>query len=216
MKAKLFSQWEIIPIFIILAVMALAVFLYPQLPDQIPSHWNINGDIDAWSSKNFAVSFFPALIIAVYALMSGLIFLDPMRKNIESFSFIYFWMKTGVVLFLSFIYIITLLVGMGYEINVARMIILGIAALFLLFGLVMPEIKKNYMVGIRLPWTLHSEKVWNKTHKFGGKLFIALGIIMAAAYFLPVVYSFWILIGGIILMLVALVIYSYLEYKKEK
>jgi len=86
----------------------------------------------------------------------------------------------------------------------------------LLFGLVMPEIKKNYMVGIRLPWTLHSEKVWNKTHKFGGKLFIALGIIMAAAYFLPVVYSFWILIGGIILMLVALVIYSYLEYKKEK
>ena len=196
--------------------MALAVFLYPQLPDQIPSHWNINGDIDAWSSKNFAVSFFPALIIAVYALMSGLIFLDPMRKNIESFSFIYFWMKTGVVLFLSFIYIITLLVGMGYEINVARMIILGIAALFLLFGLVMPEIKKNYMVGIRLPWTLHSEKVWNKTHKFGGKLFIALGIIMAAAYFLPVVYSFWILIGGIILMLVALVIYSYLEYKKEK
>ena len=216
MKAKLFSQWEIIPIFIVLAVMALAVFLYPQLPDQIPSHWNINGDIDAWSSKNFAVSFFPALIIAVYALMSGLIFLDPMRKNIESFSFIYFWMKTGVVLFLSFIYIITLLVGMGYEINVARMIILGIAALFLLFGLVMPEIKKNYMVGIRLPWTLHSEKVWNKTHKFGGKLFIALGIIMAAAYFLPVVYSFWILIGGIILMLVALVIYSYLEYKKEK
>ena len=216
MKAKLFSQWEIIPIFIILAVMALAVFLYPQLPDQIPSHWNINGDIDAWSSKNFAVSFFPALIIAVYALMSGLIFLDPMRKNIESFSFIYFWMKTGVVLFLSFIYIITLLVGMGYEINVARMIILGIAALFLLFGLVMPEIKKNYMIGIRLPWTLHSEKVWEKTHKFGGKLFIALGIIMAAAYFLPVVYSFWILIGGIILMLVALVIYSYLEYKKEK
>lgn len=213
---KLFSRWEIIPIFIILAVMALAVFLYPQLPDQIPSHWNISGDIDAWASKNFAVFFFPALIIAVYALMSGLVYLDPMRKNIESFSFLYFWMKTGLVLFLSFIYAITLLVGMGYEINVARMIILGIAALFLLFGLVMPGVKRNYMVGIRLPWTLHSEKVWDKTHNLGGKLFIALGIIMAAAYFLPVIYSFWILIGGMVLMLAIITVYSYLEYKKEK
>jgi uncharacterized membrane protein len=213
---KLFSRWEIIPIFIILAIMALAVFLYPQLPDQIPSHWNINGDIDAWSSKNFAVFFFPALIIAVYALMSGLVFLDPMRRNIESFSKTYFWMKTGIVTFLSFLYVATLLVGLGYEINVARMIVLGIAALFLLLGLAMPGIKKNYMIGIRLPWTLHSERVWDKTHKFGGKLFIALAVIMAAAYFLPLVYSFWILMAGIILMLAALVIYSYLEFKKER
>lgn len=194
---KLFSRWEIFPVLIIIAVSVLGIYLYPQLPDQVPFHWNINGQIDNWCSKTFAVSFFPAFILGVYALVSCFVFLDPLKKNIESFSKFYFWIKTGIVIFLSFLYAATLLVALGYDINVGKAVALGVAALFLLIGMIMPSIKKNYTVGIRFPWTLYSESVWNKTHKFGGKLFIFLAVMTALSSFGPMAFLFWTLVGGI-------------------
>jgi len=108
----------------------------------------------------------------------------------------------------------TLYAGLGYEINVGRYVMWGIAFLFFFIGLMLPEIKKNYTIGIRLPWTLHSEIVWDKTHKFGGRLFIALSVLILLASFLSGVYAFTILIGGIFLMLVILIAYSYMEYRR--
>jgi uncharacterized membrane protein len=91
---------------------------------------------------------------------------------------------------------------------------LGIAVLFALIGVALPKMRKNYMIGIRLPWTLHSEVVWRKTHEFGGKLFLALALVAAIAAFLPGAWAFWLLLGGIIMLLIILVWYSYREYKK--
>jgi uncharacterized membrane protein len=99
-------------------------------------------------------------------------------------------------------------------VDIGRFVSWGIGILFLFIGWMMPRVKKNYTIGIRLPWTLHSQVVWDKTHKLGGQLFMTLAGILLLASFLPGVFTFWILMGGILLVMIILVAYSYLEYRK--
>jgi uncharacterized membrane protein len=210
---KLYTKKEILPIILILAIFAIGLYFWPFLPERVPTHWNIQGQIDGWSSKNFAVFFFPMLIAGLYLLLSFIPLMDPLKTNIELFGHLYFWFKVVFVLFMGMLYGVTIYAGLGNQVNVGLAVMLGIAVLFLFIGLMMPKIKKNYTIGIRLPWTLHSEAVWDKTHQFGGKLFIALAILMVIIAFLPGPWAFGILIGGIILMLVVLIWYSYHEWR---
>ncbi|MBU2036958.1 DUF1648 domain-containing protein [Patescibacteria group bacterium] len=211
---KLYDKKEVLPIVLILIIAAVGVYLYPQLPELMPNHWNINGEVDGWASRSFAVFFFPGLIAFCYILMSFLPLMDPHRSNIESFADWYFWFKVAFIVFMGAIYLMTLRAGLGYEVNVGRYVTLGVALLFAFIGLALPKMKKNYMIGIRLPWTLYSEVVWDKTHKLGGQLFLALATIVALASFLPGAWTFGILMVGIFLLLAILVWYSYAQYKK--
>lgn len=211
---KLYDRKEILPILLILAIGILGFYFYPQLPERVPTHWNVYGQADDWSSKTFAVYFLPGLILFLYALLSVFPLIDPLRKNIESFAGLYYWFKVAFILFMGAMYGATLYAGLGRPVNMQMLVMLGIAALFLFIGLALPKIKKNYTIGIRLPWTLHSEVVWDKTHKFGGQVFIGLAALMAVLAFIKGVYAFVILIGAIFLTLAALMVYSYLEYRK--
>ena len=211
---KLYTKKEILPILIILITAAIGIYFWPQLPAQVPSHWNVYGQVNGWVSKNFAVVFFPALTLFLYLLLSFLPLMDPRRKNIEQFADVYFGFKIVFVLFLSGLYLLTIGAGLGHELNIGRWVMWGIAIMFLYLGWVMPKLKHNYTIGIRLPWTLHSEVVWEKTHQFGGKVFIILGVILTVLGIWPGEWSFWILIISIILMLIILVWYSYNEYRK--
>jgi len=213
---KLYSKKEILPIILILAFLAVGLYFLPQLPERVPTHWGIDGQADGWSSRNFAVWFFPALIAGMYLLLSFLPLLDPLKKNIEISANFYFVFKLVMVLFLGGLYTVTLYAGLGHPVNVQMFVLWGMAILFFFLGLMMPRIKKNYTVGIRLPWTLHSEEVWNKTHKFGGKLFIALAVLVAIVSFFPGGWAFGLMLGGILAMLAALMIYSYLAFRKIK
>jgi|SRR3989339_499862 len=211
---KLYSKKEILPIVLILITLAVGLYFYPQLPDRVPSHWDINGQINGYMPKTFSIYFFPGLILFIYILMSVLPLMDPHKANIEIFQNSYFWFKVFLVLFLAAIYFITIYAALGNEINVGQFVSWGVGILFLFMGWMMPRIKKNYTIGIRFPWTLHSEVVWDKTHKLGGQLFMTLAGILLLASFLPGVYTFWILMGGILLLMITLVAYSYLEYRK--
>jgi len=205
---------EVLLIVLILATLAVGLYFYPQLPDQVPTHWGVDGQVNGWSSKTFAVFFFPGLILFLYILLSVLPAMDPLKVNIELFSRYYFWLKLVFVIFMASLYLVTILAGLGYEINVGRLVSWGVAILFLFMGLMMPKIKKNYTIGIRFPWTLHSEVVWEKTHRLGGWLFGGLAVLMLAVGFWPGIYTFWALVVGVILMLVILMGYSYWEYRK--
>jgi len=182
---KLYTKKEIIPIILILAIAALGIYFFPQLPDRVPSHWNVYGQIDGWMSKTFFVWFFPALMAALYLLLSFIPLMDPLKTNIELFAHGYFWFKLIFILFLGGLFGLTIYAGLGHQVDIGRFVLLGIAVMFFFLGLLIPEIKRNYTIGIRLPWTLHSEAVWEKTHKFGGKLFVALAILFAVVAWLP-------------------------------
>ncbi len=212
---NILTKKELVPMVIILFafVLGASFYLAPCVPDSFPTHWNFQGQVDGWSSKGFATIFFPCLILAIYVLMLLLPRLDPMKHNYQKFVGSYYAIRLGLVLFLSLIFIFTLFAGIGFKWNIQFFIIPLMAALFIIIGIVLPKIKKNYFVGIRTPWTLQSEEVWDKTHKYSGKIFVVMGILSLLTIFLGD-WSFAVfmvlIIGGALLS----IFYSYYIYKK--
>jgi len=212
---KVFSKKEILPVALIVVAFIVGLLLYPDLPEIMPSHWNAQGEVDAWSSKNFSVFFFPGLTLGIYLLMTFIPLIDPLRKNYIKFRMVYFWFRTIFVVFFISLYFYTLWVGLGSELNINYFILPAMSALFILIGMFLPKIRKNYFVGIKTPWTIHSEEVWNKTHQFSGKLFVIAGMIALASIFFPK-YSFLIFMAAILSATVLSIASSYFIFRKVK
>lgn len=165
------------PVVLIAFVLAVGVYLMPQLPDKIPSHWNFEGKIDGYMSKGLAIYFFPALTFLIYVLFLVLPYLDPLKKNYDEFKKQYYWFRICFVIFLLSLYIFTLITALGYVININYFILPLMSFGMILMGLFLPKVKRNYFVGFKLPWTLHSDANWDQTHKFAGKTFVWAGFI---------------------------------------
>ena len=196
---------------IMLIPMVVGLLIWDQLPEQIPSHWGINGEIDAWSSKAFAVFFFPALLLAIHWLCVLASSADPKSKNYHPKMLrLVLWICPVISLVLnSLVYCVAL----GYELNVEIIMPLLVGLLFIIVGNLLPKCRQSYTMGIKLPWTLHNEENWNKTHRFGGKLWVIGGVITMATAFIG---SFWILLGVLIVMVAAPTIYSYRLHLKQR
>lgn len=210
---KLFTKKELLPFAIIVLVVLVGIVLHSSLPERVPSHWNAKGEIDAWSSKDFSVIFLPLVILGIYLLMTFIPLIDPLRKNYEKFALPYFCFRTVFVLFFALLYFYTLWTALGGQANINHLMLPAFSFLFIVIGAFLPHIKKNYFVGIRTPWTLHSEEVWNETHKVAGKLFIAAGIVSLSG-FLFSEYSFHIFMTAVLGAALGSVFYSYFVFRR--
>jgi len=207
------NRKDIIPIILIILTLVIGIQLYPSLPEKIPTHWNMKGEIDGWSSRNFVVSFFPLLTLGLYLLMTFLPSIDPLKKNYEKFSGVYFWFKVVLSVFFLSLYAFSLSTALGIETNINLFIIPAISALYILIGVFLPKLKRNYFIGIRTPWTIHSNSVWDSTHKFSGKVFIVAGGISFLGSFITG-HAFTIFLTAVILATVLSVSYSYFAFRK--
>lgn len=212
---KFFAKKEIIPVAIILIMFLFAFSFYfsPCLPDKLPSHWNVKGEIDAYSAKNFALFFPPAICLAVYLLMLFLPLIDPLRKNYKKFAIPYYFIRLALVIFFVCLYFYTLLAGLGLKMNIVYFIVPLMALFFVVIGFSLPKIEKNYFVGIRTPWTLENDEVWKKTHKLSGETFVIAGVLGLLTVFFGK-HAFWIFIILILVAVFIPVVYSYFLYKK--
>ncbi|MDD5750277.1 MAG: SdpI family protein [Candidatus Pacebacteria bacterium] len=212
---KIFTFKEIFPLFFIMwaVIIGVAVFMAPCIPDQLPTHWNAQGQIDGYSSKPVAVFLLMGVLLAMYVLMLVLPRLDPFRKNYEHFEKQYYVLRLALTIFFVALYIFTLLAAAGYEVDIRNFMIPGFSLLFIVIGFMIPKMKRNYFVGIKTPWTLQSEEVWNKTHKMAGKCFIAAGILCFFTLWVGN-WAFGIFMAIILLAALAPVVYSYLLYRK--
>lgn len=208
---KIFTKKELLPLALILFSFIFGIYFYPSLPGQVATHWNIQGEVDGWSGRNFAVFFLPSLTLFTYLLMLFIPLIDPLRKNYLYFNRAYFWFRVLLVGFLSFLHFFILTAGLGVEMNINLFLVPAYAVLFVFIGLFLPKIKKNYFVGIRTPWTLHSEEVWDKTHRLAGKLFIASGLVILSGLVFPD-YVFWFLLISVVITVVGSAGYSYFVY----
>lgn len=209
------NKKEYLPIGIMLLVIAISVYLYPILPDQVPTHWNAAGDVDGYSSKLFHVTMFPALIILIAGLFHIIPRIGVFRKNIEAFMEYFYVMKVTVLAFFLYLYVITTLPNFGIGISMNFAIMPAVGFLFIIIGYMMKFAKRNFFVGIRTPWALASDKVWKKTHELGSKLFMVIGIWMFFVAFLPPKFVIWALLIPIIVFVFWMYAYSYFEWKKE-
>lgn len=214
---KTFSKKEMAPLFVIflMFVAAFAFYKAPCLPDKLPTHWNASGAIDGYSAKNFVILFFPALTLGLYLLLTFLPLIDPFRENYKKFALPYFLIRLFLVLLFAFLYFYTLWAGLGYAPKINLLIIPFFSLFFVVLGLLVPKIKRNYFVGIRTPWTLQNENVWQKTHQFGGKTMTITGLLCFFTIFLGD-YSFVVFIILVLIGALSPVFYSYFIYKKLK
>jgi len=150
----------------IIAILALtfmvSLYFYPRLPNRVPSHWNIKGQIDGYSGRFFGAFGISLMNLAFYFLFIFLPYLDPKKANYAKFPSAYKLIRYSFHLLFAGIQATVLLVALGYHINVGLVIGLGTSLLFVVIGNVMGKFKHNYFVGIKTPWTLANEEVWLK------------------------------------------------------
>lgn len=161
---------------ILLAGFLLATLAYPNLPDKMPMHWNFEGEIDRYSSRIVGALAIPVLNLAIYLGMLIMPAIDPKRHNYEKFLDTYRLLRSLVILFLFVLYLVVIGNAMGHHIPVNRVVPLIVCLLFVFLGNYLGRVKPNYFTGIRTPWTLASEAVWQKTHRFGGKSMVLAGL----------------------------------------
>ena len=198
---------------IILLSFALATYLYPQMPDKLAFHWNFQGRVDNYVSKFWGLLMIPLLSASMFLLFIIIPKIDPLKHNIKKFRKYYDYFMVLMLLFLLYIYALILIWNMGIIFNMTQAISPAFGILFFYIGILVENAKRNWFVGIRTPWTLSNEKVWNKTHKLGGKLF-KIAALVAFLGFIFTKYAVFFLIVPIVLVAVYTLVYSYFEYQR--
>ena len=182
---KFFSFGELIPLLLIAATAAAGFAVYNQLPNLVPTHWGISGEVDGWSNRSFFVWWFPAFMLFLHLVLTFIPLIDPRRENIMAAAREYFILRTSFVVFLCVLYISMLSSALGFAVNIKIVVMLCTALLLFILGSLLPAFKRNYTIGIRLPWTLESDEVWDAVHRTGKTVFRALAAIVAVLAFLP-------------------------------
>ena len=198
---------------IILCSFVLSIYLYPSMPTQIASHWNAQGRVDDYMSKFWGLFLLPFTLVGLLLLFMIIPKIDPLKTNIEAFRKHYDRFIVIVIIFLFYVYLLTIIWNLGVRFDMIQWMIPALGVLFYYMGLVLEKVKMNWFIGIRTPWTLSSEVVWNKTHKIGGKLFKIAGIVTLFGSLFKDYMLFFILIP-VILVTIYTIVYSYLEYQK--
>lgn len=190
----------------------LGMALYGQLPAQIPSHWGADGQVNGYLPKPWAVFGLPLFFAGLHALLSFAMNVDPKRENIgRQVKAISIWICPALSLILlpySYAW------ALGWqEIPLEKLLPVLLGLMFMVIGNYLPKCQQNYTSGIKLPWTLHDEDNWAKTHRLAGRLWLFGGMLMAVS-------AFWggqaLWLAALILMVALPVAYSYLLYRKAE
>lgn len=217
MKSPIPYSWktEWYPLLLLAVTSVLSVIFYARFPDRIASHWDFAGQVNGYSGKFFG-SFGLAFILAgLYLLFMIFPYLDPRKDRYGEFIPTFRSMKNLILTVLFLIYIATGIYNLGYPVNMSLFVPLMIGGLMIAIGNMMGKLKPNWFMGIRTPWTLSSDTVWNKTHRMGGYLFALFGLIIIAAPVLGQTLGLALFIGGVLLTVAGTLVYSYLIYKQE-
>jgi len=204
-------------ILLIAAALAVTAILYPHLPEQIPLHWNVHFQPDNFGPKWALFLFGPGIMAAVILLTWVLPWLSPKRFEIDSFWRTYHLVMLLIFCMMAYIYAVLLRADCGLTIDMGRAVSCGFCLFFILLGNVMGKLRRNFYVGVRTPWTLASERVWNATHRFAAWMMVASGLVglLLAVIGLFIVAIFIPLAGALAPVVYSLVYYKQLERRGE-
>ena len=206
----------ILALLVVLIQFLVATYYYPQMPEQIASHWSIEGVADGYFSKFWGLFLVPIISVGLFLLFAVIPRVDPLQNNIKDF-IKYYW--SFIVLFLGYMLYIELIIvvwNLGFTYNMFQALSPAMGVLFFSIGIVIGKAKQNWFMGIRTPWTLSSEVVWDKTHKLGGKVFMISGLVSILGFFFEGYFALLLIMAPIMVGSIFLVIYSYFEYQKIK
>lgn len=201
--------------FILLLIPILVgIVFYNKMPDILPTHFDINGVPDKYSSKFSALFWLPAFMILIQVFMIFMLNKDP-RKNYQSEKLYTISLLIIPILNLVITYV-TISYGLGSKIDIVKILMFAMGILFLVIGNFLPKSKRNYTMGIRTQWTLSNDFIWEKTHRLGGFTFVIAGFITLISSFISSGLGYKIALASIFLAAIIPTVYSYLLYEKLK
>lgn len=194
-----------------------AAYIYPSLPETIPTHFNIKGEADAYGGKN-SIFLGPGIMsvvgLFVFFILSNIKSLDPKRYKEQDDS-MYKKFALFTVAFLSLISCIIIFSSSNQSIDIGKLLLPALGLSFAGFGWYMPKIHQNYFAGFKLPWTLENEDNWNETHKLAGRIWIYGGLSQAiSALLLPNEAGFIVFFSITLIMVVVPSVFSYRMFKR--
>lgn len=190
---------------IMLALLVAGVVLYSHLPERVPTHWGLHGNVNGYSSRFQAVVIMPAIMTGIMLMFAVLPALSPRHFEIEPFLTTYLYLMLVITVALAYFQAIVLWAAFRPDLPISQTILGGFCVLWMLIANVMGKVKRNFFIGIRTPWTLASERVWYATHRFAARVWVwsgLIGLLLAFIYplaaiiviigssFVPVVQSF--------------------------
>ncbi len=210
---KINLQKELPLIAIVLAPFIYLAFIWKHLPDSVPLHWDIEGDIDRYGDKSELILIPILLPLLIYVIFTIVPLIDPKGK-IQQMGNKYFMLKAAMTVFMSILAMIIIYAVQNESLYNPNYIILLIGVLFMILGNYFKTLRANYFIGIRTPWTLENQTVWKETHKLAGKIWFIGGlVIIVSSLLLDKKANFRLFIGTIIVISLIPVIYSFFKYR---
>ncbi len=208
------AYWIIAFLLVAIATGA-AAWLYPSLPDQIPTHWNLRGQVDGYGGK-WTLFVLPVAMLGMLALFYFLPALSPKHFEVDTFRSTYLYimvLTTGLFAYMHgvLLYVVDHAVAHAATVDIGRAFIAGLFLFFTLLGNVIGKVRKNFYIGVRVPWTLASDRVWNDTHRLAAWVMVAAGLIgfLITISGLSIIWAIGVLVGSALIPIV----YSFVHYK---
>ncbi|HLM72253.1 MAG TPA: SdpI family protein [Polyangiaceae bacterium] len=190
---------------------AVAAVMAPRMPDPVPTHWNIHGVADGFTPKPWGPFVLPLVMAGVLVLLVALGSISPKEAPVERFSRTYSIITSATLGFLFVATVVSSLAATGAAFNLTKVIMAAVGALFVVIGNYMGKFTRNYVMGIRTPWTLANDEVWLRTHRLGGKVFVLSGLVVITVVLLDqVALALPVLLAAALIP----VVYSYIVYRK--
>ena len=187
---------------------------YPYMPEVMASHWNAHGQADGYMSRFWGVFLFPLMAVGLAFLLVLIPRLDPLKANVEKFKKTYHGFIAVFLVYFLYIYVLSLLLNLGMNLDMIQLLLPAMALFLYFLGVLLGRAKRNWFIGIRTPWTLISDSVWDKTHRLGGILFKIAAALTLLGLVLPD-WTFYFFLVPVLLVTVFTIVYSYLVYRQE-
>ncbi|HET6824003.1 MAG TPA: SdpI family protein [Anaerolineales bacterium] len=206
----------ILVLLMILGATIAGLLLWNQMPDPMASHWNINDQADGYMSRTWGVLMMPLITLGMFVLFLVIPSIDPLKANIAQFRGAFNLFIVLIIAFMVYIYGLTLTWNLGYTgFRMSSAMLPAIGLLFIFIGFMMRQAKRNFFIGIRTPWTLSSDTVWDETHRIGSVLFMISGALAFLGGFFGGITAFWLMFVPLMGSTIFLLMYSYVLYRRE-
>lgn len=202
------------PALIAITFVASAI-VYPRLPDRVPVHWGVNGQVDRYSSRVQGVWLLPLVMIAIWLLMRFLPRIDPRRANYDKFADTYDLFINSLLGLFLVMQGVLLATALGQRVPMSRVVPALVGVLLIILGNALPRARSNWWFGIRTPWTLSSDRVWTKTHRLGGYLMVLAGLLMLLAAAIQTAWALAVAFAAVLASGFGSLVYSYFAWKQE-
>lgn len=211
MKKKVLNRWFLLVVFPLIA----AVYFYPSLPEQVPIHWNFHNEPDQFAPKivSLALAMLPAVLCGLFFSVKKQ---NKKGKTANSTNKVNRKIFTYTLIFINSMYLLFLYASKKNNYSVGFWVSLLTGLLCVCIGNYLPQIERNYWVGVRTPWTIGNSRVWSKTNRIGGRVFVVYGLCIVLFTALKNMYLTMLSIASMVVVFLGLFIYSYIEAKKLK